>query len=154
MHTCFSRPRCTHITFMLQYHLFLAQSLSISQLQIVAVIIIFTDTDAQNLGRKRVFVHMQNLLPIKTTCMELTVPQLAKELSPKIHYNIHKSLTLVYILSQTKSIHHAQLSLKSTLMFSSCLHPGSLSFKFPHQNPVGILVLSHACYMPHPSHPP
>ena len=37
--------------------------------------------------------------------MEITVAQLTKELSPKVHYHIHNSLTLVYVLSKMKSIH-------------------------------------------------
>ena len=30
----------------------------------------------------------------------------------------------------------------------------SFSFRFPHQNPVCLLLFLHTCHMPHPSHPP
>ena len=97
---------------------------------------------------KRIFVHMQNLLPINTTGMELTVPQLAKKLSPKVYYNVHNSLTVIYVLSQTKSINNVTFFKIQFNVF--VLSTPRVSFL---QNSTPKLC-RHSCFFPHMPHAP
>ena len=77
--------------------------------------------------------------------------------NPKVHYRTHKRPPPVPILGQPNPVHiptshlleiHPDIILPST--------PGSpkwtLSFRFPHQNPVYASPLPHTRYMPSPSH--
>jgi hypothetical protein len=63
-------------------------------------------------------------------------------------------------LSKAKCIQSSTsdpLSLRFILILSSHsrqVSPSSLHFRFSNQNPVCMTHLSHACYMPHSSHPP
>jgi hypothetical protein len=75
-----------------------------------------------------------------------------------VHYHVHKNLPHVPITSQTNHINglpsyiykiHSNIILSSTLRFSRW----SLSFRFPHWNPIGTPYISHM-YMSQLSHPP
>jgi hypothetical protein len=94
-------------------------------------------------------------------CYELTnflvkppVAQLLKNFptffrTPRVHYRIHKSLSLIPILPQINPIH-------TTRSHLSKMH---FNIVVPHvcrsspQNPLLILILPRACYMPCSSHP-
>jgi hypothetical protein len=60
--------------------------------------------------------------------------------------------------SWARSIHSIPLHPISKLHFNIIVPSRSsdlsLSFWFSHQNPICIPLLSHACYLPYPSHPP
>jgi len=73
----------------------------------------------------------------------------------KVRYYAHNTLPVVHILDQMHPVHtfppyfpkiYTNIILPSTLW--------SLPFRFSDQNFVYISHLSHACYMPRPSHPP
>ena len=77
--------------------------------------------------------------------------------NPKVHYQIHKSPPSVPILRQLNSVHTPTSHfLKIHLNIILPPMPGSphwsLSFQFPHQNPVHASPLPHMPYMPWPSH--
>ena len=79
--------------------------------------------------------------------------------NPKVHYHIHKCLSLFPILSQLNSVHtHTSKFLNVHLnIFLPCMPRSpkwTLSLRFPHQSPVYASPLPHMCYMPCPSHSP
>ena len=77
--------------------------------------------------------------------------------NPKVHYRIHTCPTPIPILSQLDPVHTPTshfLKIHLNIILSSM--PGSpkwsLSFRFPHQNPLYTSPLPHTRYMPGPSH--
>jgi len=77
--------------------------------------------------------------------------------NPKVHYRIHKCPPPATILSQLYPVHtpishfpkiHIIITLASTPVSSKW----SLSFRFPHQNPVHTSLLPHTCYVSRPTH--
>jgi len=76
----------------------------------------------------------------------------------KFHYRVHKGPSTVSIQGQMHPVHTSRpVSVKSILILSSHLRPfyseWSLPFRFSGQNFLTIFHFSHACYMPHSSHP-
>ena len=73
--------------------------------------------------------------------------------NPKVHYLIHKFLPPVPILSQLNPVHSPTthfLKIHLNIILPSI--PGSLSLRFPHQNPVYAFPLPHSCCMPCRTH--
>jgi hypothetical protein len=75
----------------------------------------------------------------------------------KIHYRIHKCLPPVSIFSQldlvhTPTSHFLKIHLNTIFPSTRGSPNRSLSFRFPHQNPVYACPFPHTRYMPHPSH--
>jgi len=106
-----------------------------------------------------------------TNCMEQNPSSEAKSQSanqeiprllwnPKVHYCVHKSLSLVPILSQIHSVHtfpHYFPKIHSNIISTPYLCLNSPSGIFPSGFPTKIsnaFLSSHACYMFHQSHPP
>jgi len=80
-------------------------------------------------------------------------------LNPNVCYSVHMRLPMDPILSQINSVHNLASSfLKFHLNIIFTATPTSpkwsLPFRFSNQNYICISHLSHACDMPHPSHPP
>jgi len=78
-------------------------------------------------------------------------------LNTKVHYRIHKSLTLVLILSRLNPVHALTshfLKIQLNIILPSKLRSPkwSLSVRFPHQNPVYTSTLPHTCYVPRTAH--
>jgi hypothetical protein len=78
--------------------------------------------------------------------------------NPKVHYRVHKSPSLVHILSQINPIHtipsylskiHLILPTHIRLGFPSCLFPSGFSPNILY----AFLCFLHSCCMPCPSHP-
>ena len=77
--------------------------------------------------------------------------------NPKVHYRIHKCLPPVPILCQfdpfhTPTSHCLKIYLNIILPSMPGSPKWSLSFRFPHRNPVYVSPLLHTHYMPRPSH--
>ena len=77
--------------------------------------------------------------------------------NPKVHYRIHKCPPPVPILNHLDPVHTRTTHfLKTHLSIILPSMPGSpqwsLSLRFPHQIPVCASPLTHARYMPRPSH--
>jgi len=76
--------------------------------------------------------------------------------SSKVHYRVYKCSPPV-LLSQINPIHTPHSTLKIHLNITILSTPGSsqwsLSFRFPHQNPVCTSPLPNTCYMFRASHP-
>ena len=75
--------------------------------------------------------------------------------NPKAHYRIHKSPPPVPILNQldpvhTPTSHLMKIQLNIILSFTPGFSKWSLSFRFPHQNPVYAFPLPHTFYTPRP----
>jgi len=77
--------------------------------------------------------------------------------NPNVHYRIYKCLSPVPILSQRNPVHTPTshfLTINLYIILPST--PGSpkwsLSFRFPHQNPVYVSAIPHTRFMPQLSH--
>jgi len=73
--------------------------------------------------------------------------------NPDVHFLIHKSLPLDFILSQINAAHSLTscFCILLSMPVSSKLY---LYFRFSKWNLACISHISHSCYVPHPSHPP
>jgi len=102
------------------------------------------------------------LTPLSRVCLEkLTGFQLVKLphilWNLKAHYHSHKCLPPVPVLSHlvpfhTPTSHFLKIHLNIILPSMPGSPKWSLSFIFPHQNPVYASPLPHTCYIPRPSH--
>ena len=72
--------------------------------------------------------------------------------NPKVHYCIHKWLPSVPMPSQLDQVCFQKIQLNIILPSTTRSSKWSLSFRFPHQNPVCTFPLPHTCYMPQPFH--
>ena len=77
--------------------------------------------------------------------------------NPKFHYRTHKRPPTVPILGQPNPVHIPTSHLLE--IHPNIIHPStprspqwSLSFRFPHQDPIRPPLLTHTCHMPSPSH--
>ena len=77
--------------------------------------------------------------------------------NPKVHYRTHKCPPPVSILGQPNPVHIPTSHLLE--IHPNIIHPSkprspqwSLSFQFPHQDPIHPPLLTHTCHMPSPSH--
>ena len=77
--------------------------------------------------------------------------------NPRVHYPTQKCPPPLPILSQLRPVpttpsHFLKIHLNIILPSTSGSPQWSLSFRFPHQNPVHTSPLPHTCPMPRPSH--
>jgi hypothetical protein len=79
--------------------------------------------------------------------------------NPKVHYRSHKGPPPVHILSQLDPVHPTPLPFHFLKIHLNIILPStprspewSLSFRFPHQNPVYASPLLRTRYMTHPPH--
>jgi hypothetical protein len=78
---------------------------------------------------------------------------------PNVHYRVPNSPPFVLMLRQITPV-HVTLSFFFKIRFNIILpslprsSKWSLSFLFPHQNPLFIYLLAHKCYMPRQYSPP
>ena len=77
--------------------------------------------------------------------------------NPKFHYRTHKGPPPVPILGQPNPVHIPTSHLLE--IHPNIIHPStprsprwSLSFRFPHQDPIHPPILTHTRHMPSPSH--
>ena len=83
------------------------------------------------------------------------IPRISR--NPKVHYRTHKHPPTVSILGQPNPVH---TPISHLLKFHpNIIHPStprshqwSLSLRFPHQDPIHHLLLTHTRHMPSPSH--
>ena len=83
------------------------------------------------------------------------IPRISR--NPKVHYRTHKRPTPVSILGQPNPVHiptsHLLEIHPNTIHTSMPRSPKwSLSLRFPHQDPIHPLPLTHTRHMPSPSH--
>ena len=83
------------------------------------------------------------------------IPRISR--NPKAHYRTHKRPPPVCILGQPNLVHIPTSHLLE--IHPNIIHPSmprssqwSLSLRFPHQDPIHPLLLTHTCHMPSPSH--
>ena len=77
--------------------------------------------------------------------------------NPKVHYSTHKRLPPISILGLPNPVHIPTSHLLE--IHPNIIHPStprppqwSLSLRFPHQDPIHSLLLTHTRHMPSPSH--
>ena len=83
------------------------------------------------------------------------IPRISR--NPKVHYRTHKRPPPVPILGQPNPVHIHTSHLME--IHPNIIHPStprypqwSLSFRFPHQDPIHPPLLTHTRHMPSPSH--
>jgi hypothetical protein len=89
----------------------------------------------------------------RSVCQE--IPRLL--LNPKVHYYVHYRQPLIAILSQMNPFHTFPYyfpKIHSVLFSHLRLDLPSVLFHSGFQTKIYVFLVFHACYMPHPSHPP
>ena len=83
------------------------------------------------------------------------IPRISR--NPKVHYRTHKHPPPVSIFGQANPVHIPTSHILET--HPNTIHPStprspqwSLSLRFPHQDPIHPLLLTHMRHMPSPSH--
>ena len=83
------------------------------------------------------------------------IPRISR--NPKVHYRTHKRPPPVSIVGQPNPVHIPTshlLEIRSNIISPSTPRSPqwSPSLRFPHQDPIHPLLLTHTCHMPSPSH--